>query len=410
MRKLAELVASVDATVSFGVSRTSIMGYVAQTIALGFRPGEVAPIPKSTAPGALVPIRITPRKPFANLTLYVDQGGPSVIATPMKQEPDGSFSAEAALPSAPGRYFAEVVGLDLPPDGDAEKGWRVSMLWVPLHAGVAEPAAPDDFIRRPQKNHPDKARWPVQIMNAYNDAREKLGRPPLRFEAEANSLAQARSEELSILSTTPPPDRELSLKLANAGLPARNIFGYVDQIEYVSEYITLRLLRPAARFAIFNPEMTTLALGISPKTAPPGPRFHASVEYLFEQIKVDPPKERARILAELDALEIAAGGTAYTPSEPLSKGAQAIVDEVCRGGPKPTDAQKVFARAVGLDSTLRRRGAVPWLGYDLTKEEVVEIHANTKGEKYTHVGVGICQGVVDGHKGAIMALVLFAGP
>lgn len=410
MRRLAAIVASVDSTISFGVSRTSVMGYVAQTIALGFRPGDIAPIPKSHAPGALVPIRIKPRKPYANLVLYVDQGGPSVAATPMKQEPDGSFSAEAALPSAPGRYFAEVVGIDIPPDGDVQKGWNISMLWVPLHAGTAEPAAPDDFIRRPQKNHPDKARWPVQIINAYNDARGRLGRPPLHFEAEANDLAQARSEELSSLSTTPPPELGLYGKFANAGLPVRNLFGYVDQIEYVSEYVTLRLLRPAARFALFDPAMTTLALGISPKKVPPGPAFHTSVEYVFEQIKVDPPKERARILAELDAAEIAAGGKAFTASDPLSAGAQAVVEEVCRGGPTPSNAEKVFARVAGLDPTLRRRGAVPWLGYDLTREEVVKLYDKVKTERYTHAGVGICQGTVEGHKGATMALLLFAGP
>jgi hypothetical protein len=303
-----------------------------------------------------------------------------------------------------------VVGVDLPPDGDVEKGWRVSMLWVPLHAGVAEPAAPDDFIRRPQKNHPDRARWPVQIMNAYNDARSKLGRPPLHFEAAATDLAQARSDDLATMSTTPPPEQGLYGKLANAGLPPRNLFGYVDQIEYVSEYVTLRLLRPAARYAIFNPSMTTLALGISPRKVGPGLGFHTSVEYVFEQIQVDPAKERLRILAELDAAEVAAGGKAFTPSDALSAGAQAVVEEVCRGGPKPNDAQKVFARVRGLDPALKRRGAVPWFGYDLSKDEVVELHKNVNTERYTHAGVGICQGTIDGHKGAIMALLLFAGP
>ena len=58
-------------------------------------------------------------------------------------------------------------------------------------------------------------------------------------------------------------------------------------------------------------------------------------------------------------------------------------------------------------STSRRRGAVPWLGYDLTKEEILRLHENVKTERYTHAGVGICQGTVDGHKGAAMALLLY---
>lgn len=410
MRRLASVIPTVEGSVSFGVSRTAIAGYVAQTIALAYRPVDVIPMAKSQAPGGAVPVRVMPRKPYANLMLYVDQGGPNVLAAPMKQEADGSFSGSALLPSAPGRYFVEVVGVEVPPSGEVEKGWRVSVLWVPLQAGVSEPAAPDNFIRRPQKNHPDRATWPSQILNAYNDARGRLGRPPLQFMAEANDIAQKRSDELASLSSTPPPEAGLYGKFASIGAPARNLFGYVDQIEYVSEYVTLRLLRPAARYAIFDPSMTTIALGISPRRVQPSLGFFTSVEYVFEQIHVDPPRERARILAELDAAEIAAGGKAFTASEPLSTGAQAIVDEVCRGGPKPTDAQKVFARAVGLDPALRRREAVPWLGYDLTKEHIVRLHDSVKTERYTHAGVGVCQGTVDGHKGAIMALILFAGP
>jgi hypothetical protein len=86
------------------------------------------------------------------------------------------------------------------------------------------------------------------------------------------------------------------------------------------------------------------------------------------------------------------------------------VDEVCRGGPKPTDAKKVFARAVGLDASIRRRAVVPWLGYDLSKEEIAHIHEKVKGQGFTHAGVGVCQGTVEGHRGAVMMLALFGGP
>lgn len=411
LRQLAAAIPrSSGASFSFGVARVAVMGYVAQAIALGVKPVELDPLAKSQAPSAKVPLRIRPKKAYADLQLFVDQGGPDVLALPMRQEADGSYVAEAPLPAAPGRYFVEIVGVDLPPDGDVEKGWRVSLLWLPLHAGVAEPAAPDEFIRRPKKNHPNPATWSIQILNAYNDARSRLGRPPLAFEEHANVLAQERSDDLAGLSGLPEPERGLNGKLASAGVPVRNFYGYVDQIEYVSEYITLRLLRPAARYALFDARMTTFSLGLSRRRVAPGIGLYTSVEYVFEQIRVDPPKERDRILTELDANELAGGGKAFTRSAPLTAAAQGIVDEVCRGGPKPTDAQKVFARAAGLDPALRRRTAVPWLGYDLSKEEIARIHEKVKGGGFTHAGVGVCQGTVDGHNGVVTVMALFAGP
>lgn len=410
LRRLAAVVPGSGMTLSFGIARISIMGYVAQTVAIGFRLVDVAPVAKSQAPGATVPVRIRPRKPYADLTLFVDQGGAGVLSQPMKQEADGSYSAEAPLPATPGRYFVEVAGIDLPPDGAVEKGWRMSLLWLPLHAGVTETSAPDDFIRRPKKNHRDRGAWPFQILTAYNDERARLGRAPLTFEASASQLAQRQSEEYAGVAGLPPPELGLSKKLADAGLPARNIFGYVDEIEFVSEYITLRLLRPAARFALLNPAMTTLAVGLTPRRVAPGLGLLSSVEYVLEHIRIDPPKERAHILDTLDAVETDAGGKAYTRSDPLTSAAQAVVDEVCRGGPMPTSAQQIFARVAGLDPSLRNRAAVPWSGYDLSKEEVARAHKEVKGQGYTHAGVGVCQGTVEGHPGAVMMLVLFAGP
>jgi hypothetical protein len=159
-----------------------------------------------------------------------------------------------------------------------------------------------------------------------------------------------------------------------------------------------------------NPAMTTFALGLSPRRVAPGLGLYSSFEYVFEQIRVDPPKERERILGELDADMIAGGGAAFTRSDSLSTAAQAIVDEVCRGGPKPTDGRTVWGRVTGLDSSLLRRLAVPWLGYDLSKAEVSQIHEKVKSEKFTHAGVGVCQGTVDGHRGIVLAMFLFAGP
>lgn len=401
IRRLAAVVPAAKQPLSYGVARIAVNGYVAQAIALGYRSVDVAPIAKSQAAGGKVPVRVTLKRPFEDLSLYVDQGGAEVVKLPMTRLEDGSFTAEAPMPSAPGRYFIEIVGTQAPPAGN-EKGWRAELMWLPLYVGTPEPSAADDFIRHPPRNHPDRSAWTMQIISAYNDARARLGREPLRPELSASTLAQGRSDQIAAASDLPPPDFGFPRKLAEAGLPSRNLHGYVDEIEYVSEYIALRLMRPAARYALFDPAMTTIAVGISPRAAPPL-GFWNSAEYVFEIVRVDPPKERARIFGELDA----ARGTPFNHNEALSQVAQSVAEGVCKGGPKPTDARAIFMKAQGLSPTLNNRLAAPWVGYDFTREDAARMAADTK--EFTDVGVGVCQGTIDDTPGAVLVLLLFAG-
>ena len=405
IRRLAAVVPQVkDDVVSFGVARVMVMGHVAQAIALGYRKVDMSPTPKSQPAGQNMPVRIALKKPYTNLTLYVDQGGPAVLSVAMDKQADGTYLANAPMPAAPGRYFIEVVGMTPPADG-SEKGYRSSVLWLPFHVGVEEAAMADEFIRHPQKNHADRSAWVPQVLSAYNDARQKLGRPALTTEQAATALIQARADLIASRDDLPPPETQMPQKLAAAGLPSRNLFGFLDEIEYVSEYITLRLLRPAARFALFDPNVTTIALGIAPRTAGPmkGLMF-STAEYVFEVIRVDPQKERERILKELDALH----GSAFTRNEPLTTAAQKIADGVCKGGPLPTDANAMFKTVTGLDPSLKNRLAAPWAGYELGKEDLTDIAKDAV--PYTNVGIGVCQGNVNGNQGAEVVLMMFAGP
>lgn len=403
LRSFAAVVPKARVRAAYGVARFLVAGQVVQAVALGYRAADVAPIAKSQPGGGKVPVHVALANPHEELTLYVDQGGPDVLKIPMKKLEDGSYFAEAPVPAAPGRYFLEVIGRRIPPDGAAEKGWLAGLLWVPVYNGVAEPAEPDEFIRHPPKNHQDPSVWPMQIISAYNDARAKLGRAPLQPEQAATAMAQARSVEIAGLSELPPADQGLQQRLAEAGLPARHVTGYVDGIEYVSEYITLRLLHPAARHALYSPDMTTVAVGLAPRTAAPL-GFWNSTEYVFQRIAIDPPKERDRVLGLLDA----AKGAPFAHDDVLSKVAQDVADGVCKGGPMPSDARAVFARATGLDPTLRNRLGVPWVGYDFGEEDAKDIAG--KAKDFTHAGAGACQGTIDGRKGAVLVLLLFAGP
>ncbi|MBK8256363.1 MAG: hypothetical protein IPK82_27300 [Polyangiaceae bacterium] len=409
LQAMAAIVPAAKAPMTYGVARIQVGENVVQAVALGIRNARFTPIAKSQTPGSTVPVRVTLERPFSDLNLYVDQGGPEVLKVPMTKEADGSYAANAPIPSTPGRYFLEVVGMRTPAEGSSDRGWLSSLVWLPVYAGAAEPTEPDEFIRHPPKNHPDAAAWPTQIIAAYNEARTRLGRTPLQPEQAATAIAQERSQQLASVSQLPPADFNLPQRMADAGLPPRNMHGYVDQFEYVSEYITLHLLQPAARYALYNPDMTTIALGLSARTAAPLGMW-SSAEYVFEIIRVDPPRERERLLGLLDAARGAAvaPGSTFTRDAGLTKAAQETADAVCKGGALPTDAKAVFAKAGALDPSLRDRLGVPWTGYDFGSGDAAAIVEKTK--KFTHAGAGVCQGNVDGLKNGVMVLLLFAGP
>ncbi|MEZ4295926.1 MAG: hypothetical protein R3B70_13205 [Polyangiaceae bacterium] len=402
IRRLASFVPTAGEPLTYGVARIQVNGYIAQAIAIGRRHVDLVPLPKSQPPGAKVQIKLAVTRPYTDLSLYADQGGPEVTKLPMTQTPDGSFIADVTLPTAPGRYFIEVIGTQ-PPPKEGQKGWRTGLLWLPLYVATPEPAAADDFIRHPPKNHPDVSTWKLQIISAYNEARKTLGRAPLTAELPASQLAQSRSDEVAAAAELPPPDFGFNRKLADAGLPSRNVRGYVDEIEYVSEYITLRLLRPAARHTLFDPAMTTIAIGLTPRQKSLFPRW-SSAEYVFEIIRIDPPREQARLQALMDT----ARGTPFNNNAPLTIAAQTTVESVCKGGPKPTDAKALFARAQGLSPTLNDRLAVPWIGYDFGPEDAAAVLQDTKD--FTDIGIGVCQGTIDNAPGAVMVLMLFAKP
>jgi hypothetical protein len=399
--------------VSYGLVRVAFSAEITvQALVLASRPVEVPAFKKSFEPGQEMQIAVRPTLAYTDLTLFADAGGGDVRVVPMTSGDDGSRWAKVTLPAQPGRYFVEVVAVE-PVEGaaDPEHPWRNSLLLLPVYVGIPEPTEPDDFIRHPVPNPPDPALWRELILRGYNAERARVGRPPLALDARAAGIAQQHSDEVARTHADPRPDVHLYEELASAGLPANEVGASLGHLEFVSEYVHMRLLEPAARHRLLNPATTLLGLGLSQRPPEERVRPWAVVEYAIEPLgALDTAKERDRVYAELAALDQAEQKTPIERDDALGRVAQEVAEEVCRGARKLDDGKGVWERARGIAKGFTKGGSFSWVGYRFSKSEIARVREGTKGRGFTHVGVGMCQGDLPNLPKGTFALLMEMGP
>jgi uncharacterized protein YkwD len=393
---------------SYGLVRVAVPGGTVQAVALGVRALEIVPVAKQQAPGATLSIDGKVLGGFKDPIVYVEREGADPAEIPMTVA-EGRATATLQLPAKPGRYFLQIEAAE-PPRAEGAQPWHKSLFWAPLYVGVAEPAVADEFIRRPPKNHPDKSSWALQIQAAYNAERQKLGRAPLTFQQEASLIAQSDSDAHAAVDVDPPPDASIAQRLADAGLPPRDFMHSVGWMEFVAEYTQMRLLQPWVRFRVLRPNLSVLALGVSQRPSKVGGVSFTVAEYAFEPVRVDPPKERERILAEIEALESKASRKPPSRDDGLSLDAQRLADVVCGGGKQPASGEELWAQVKTRAPDLRHRMASSGPSYDISKQDIAEIAKPLAGGTYTKMGVGVCQGRVEGRANVSYVMLLLMGP
>jgi hypothetical protein len=276
---------------------------------------------------------------------------------------------------------------------------------------VPEPQEPDEFIRHPVPNPPDPSTWRDLVVRAYNLERTRLGRAPLVLDPRASVLAQRRSDEVAATPGEPRPDPHVQQELARAGVPAADVGNTLGFLEFVSEYVHMRLLEPAARHSLLAPATTLLGLGISQRPGGDRVRPWAVIEYAIEPVgPIDAAKEGDRVYAELQALDREESKAPLERDDALGKVAQGVAEEICRGTRQMDDGKGIWDRARGVVSRpYTKGGSFSWIGYRFTRPEIARVREGSKGKGYTHVGVGMCQGDLPNVPKGTFVLFMMAG-
>jgi hypothetical protein len=381
---------------SYGLVRIAFPeGFTVQVLVRAGRPLEVPALKKMYAPGEELAIAVRPTVAYTDLMLYADAGGGDVRTAPMTVGADQSAWAKVPLPAQPGRYFIQIAATEPVADAvDPEHPWRHSLLHFPLYVGVPEPVEPDDFIRHPIPNPPNPVTWRELILRSFNAERARLGRGPLVLDPRAGTIAQQHSDEVANTQGEPRPDPHIAEELRAVGIPVQDLGNTLEYLEFVSEYVHMHLLEPAARHHLLAPATTLLGLGLTQRPGGDVARPWAVIEYAIEQVgPVDVAKERARIHVEFASLDTADNLPTTASDDALSGVAQEVAEEICRGVRKVDDPKGIWERDRAKAATrgFKAAGSYSWMGYRFTRAEIARVREGTKGHGYSRFGIGICQ-------------------
>ena len=411
--QLADLAGRAQASVypeSFGVARSS-RRRGAQVVVFGRRLLDLGPLKKSHAPGAAITLKAKPLDAFGDLTLLADDADGGVIEERMARAEGGVFTTTHKAPDKPGRYFLEIIGHDARTQASTpENPWRRTLFLAPIYVGVPEPAQPDAFIGAPAGVDP--ASFAAQIQGGYNAARARAGKKPIATDGRLSTLAQERANNVARAGREPPPDVVLADKIAAAGSPPHDYDATEVRVDAGSDHVGLRLLAPSSRRRILAPDALLVGLGVAPRAASAaGLRETTLVEYLVEPVaRLDPIKDRQKVLDALDAQAKAEGRAAYEHDEDVAKVVQQFASEVCRGQARQNQMKLLVDKARGVGEKFKRWSTPVWrAGYDFARWQEASVLAKAKEAPLSHAEVGLCQGDMPGKPGGSYVVVIQYG-
>jgi hypothetical protein len=398
---------------AYGVAR-STRGRPAQVIVYGRRLVELDPMPKSYEPGAPIKITARPLDAFTDVMLMSDDPSGSVVAQRLAPTAGGAYTITTKAPTQPGRYFLELTGLD--PRSLAstpENPWRRTLFLAPVYVGVPEACAPDAFMIAPGPQVSDATSWAGKIVDGYNEARRGAGKPPIASDGRLITLAQERMKIVARAGREPAPDVVLADKLAASGYPPHDYDAAEAELDSPKDYVGLRLLIPSVRRRVLGAEPFLVAVAIAPKAAGSrGALSQVAVEYAVEPVaRVDVAKDRAKVLAALDAHAKGEGRPPYKHDEDVAKAVQRFADEVCRGQVRANQMKLLVDKARGVGDKYRQWSTPVWrAGYDYTRWQEASVLAKSREAPLTHAEAGLCQGHMPGKPGGSYVVVIQYAP
>ncbi len=272
---------------------------------------------------------------------------------------------------------------------------------------------PDAFLRAPAPNPADVTTWTARIVDGYNEARAAAGKKPLAADGRLATLALERSALWARAGREPAPDVVLADKLAAAGYPPHDYDEHEARVDSVSDYVHLRLLQPAVRRRLVAPEAVGVGIGLTPGAPGAGGDIdYTLIEDDAEPVpRFDPARDRPRVYAALDALQVAEGRAPYKHDEDVAKVVQGFAGEVCSGAKRQNQMKPLVDKARGVGDKFHQWGTPVWrAGYDHVRWAEQSLFARAKEAALPYAEVGICQGDLPGKPGGSYVVVIQYGP
>ena len=138
---------------------------------LAVRDLKLDAMPKVAAAGSKIVLQGRIEGSFEDLRLLVSDGPASVRTVDFAPGSDGRFRIEVDAPTTEGSHLVEWTGED-------PRGWRASLLAVPLYIGSQAPTTLELPLKSEVPNPPDFASWEALVLSRVNALRAQQNLEP----------------------------------------------------------------------------------------------------------------------------------------------------------------------------------------------------------------------------------------
>jgi hypothetical protein len=395
-RQLHALRFEAEESYAFGVARLDSNPKV-QIVVLAVRDLKLDAMPKFAAPGSKIVLQGRIEGTFEDLRLLVSDGPAAVRTVEFTPGSDGRFRIELDAPTTEGSHLIEWTGEDT-------RGWRATLLAVPIFIGAQAPATPDLPLKSEIPNPLELATWEAVVTQRVNALRTQLGLEPTQSHPALAKLA-AQQAQRHAANPLAAPDPLFDV-LNASGLRTRDAFQYRGVTHNLHSRIDRALARPSVREQVLRPSFTRMSVAFAAV-----PKGGWSDAWLLSEAlgPFDAKALSAQLLHEVNRRRRAKGVVTLTQQAPLDALAQAFADKSCAGAADAVPSLEAEARKLkGLIIRGYQVYTAPVLVPSLMRGDKSDSAASPLRAPQTQAGVGACEKGKPGTDGNELAVFLLA--
>lgn len=395
-RQLQSIRFEPDASYVFGVARLEGNPTV-QIVVLATRDLVLDPTPRAAAPGSKVVLAGRVERAFEDLTLLVADGPGRVRTIDVTPATDGRFRLELDAPKEPGSHLIEWTGEDA-------RGWRASLLTIPIFVGDQAPEQLATPLASEVPNPPQLADWEAAVIGKINALRAQEG---LKATQTHPALVQlARQQAVKFAQTPNASPDPLFDQLNASGLRTRDAFQYRGVTFNLHSRIERALARPSVREQILKANFTRLAVAFAANQT----GGYADAWLFSEALGPFDAKELSgQLLTELNRRRKSKGLAALNGHPSLDALAQTFADKSCAGAPDAVATLEAGAHALkGLVVRGYQVYTAPVLVPSMLRGDKSDAPQSPMRATQTQAGVGACEKGKPGTDGNELAVFLLA--
>ncbi len=381
----------------YGAVTLAEAGGIRAVLAMSTRMADIAPLPRTAAPGdrlvlqgKLLPGVHTPQL----IVSYPD--GTSERGKP-QTKPAFDFELRTR---GPGEYRIELIA-------DSQLGPTV-VVNVPVYVGISPPISITAGVQEDSMSAGDAS---ARLLALANGDREKAGLPPLAAHPELARIATAHSADMlenGYFGHTSPTTGTAADRVTRAGMRTPLVRENIGHGYSVSEVHRSLMESPGHRDNVLSDDATHVGIGVL--VAEKDGRNSYVVTELFIRLAaaIDVDDAPERLLAALNAARAKRGAAALLADDGLADLAGGAAQAYFRGEGATEDARKQ------LDLALRRKATQTGRPYaslitELTALDEVASIEGLLDKKARTIGFGVAQGTRPGGMDNAIALVVCIG-